>query len=268
MRGRVIPLSLSRRLVCDLMHFASAVPSIPVQRRMMISTLVESRRALSDRPSWPAIFAKALALVARDMPEFRRAYCRIPWPHLYEYPISVAAVTVERNDVGGQSVLFVRIKDPAALTLQDLTTRIRDGAHVPASGIRDLRRALRIAALPLPLRRLIWWIGLNVGRQRANYFGTFALSVSGSLGTDSLHPRSPLTITLNYGFIEADGRVGVRLVYDHRVLDGMTVSRGLRRLEAILNTTILDEVVARDRRGAHRTPAGDDASPPNVPTGR
>jgi hypothetical protein len=40
-----------------------------------------------------------------------------------------------------------------------------------------------------------------------------------------------------------DGGVDVRLVYDHRVLDGGTVARALVRFEEILNTTIRDELL-------------------------
>jgi pyruvate/2-oxoglutarate dehydrogenase complex dihydrolipoamide acyltransferase (E2) component len=34
----------------------------------------------------------------------------------------------------------------------------------------------------------------------------------------------------------------VRIIYDHRVMDGATVARALARLEQILNTSILDEI--------------------------
>ncbi len=43
------------------------------------------------------------------------------------------------------------------------------------------------------------------------------------LSAESLHPISPLTTTMTYGVIAADGSVNVRLIYDHRVLDGAVV---------------------------------------------
>ena len=76
----------------------------------------------------------------------------------------------------------------------------------------------------------------------AIHFGTFALSVYSSLGAESLHPLSPLTTTLTYGPIGRDGRADVRLVYDHRVLDGATVARALARLEAALTGPVLGEL--------------------------
>ena len=106
---------------------------------------------------------------------------------------------------------------------------------------------LRVAGLPRPVRRLLWWAGLNAGRLRANYFGTFGVTAYPALGAESLHPLFPLTATLTYGLVGADGRADVRLVYDHRVLDGSTVARALVRLEAVLNTTVAAELSAAGR---------------------
>ena len=96
--------------------------------------------------------------------------------------------------------------------------------------------------MPRPLRRALLWLGLNIGRQRGNYFGTFAVSVYSALNAESLHPLSPVTTLLNYGVISSDGRVDVRIIYDHRVMDGATVARALLRLEEILNSVVLEEV--------------------------
>src|SRR5207244_839398 len=94
-------------------------------------------------------------------------------------------------------------------------------------------KAYALLAREVPvLRRWLWWAGLNVsGPRRAKYFGTFAVSVYSALGAESLHPITPLTTTLNYGLIAADGSVPVRIVYDHRLIDGATIARGLGRLE-------------------------------------
>jgi hypothetical protein len=250
MRGLVLPLSRPRRLICDLLHFASGVPTVPVQRPMKLAPVVAARRALANRPPWTAIFAKALALVAAETPELRRAYCKFPWPHLYEYPTSVAAITIERDYRGEKAVLTVRVKDPARRSVGEIAGTIRRGMTTPLDEVKDFRRSMRVAGLPRPLRRLIWWVGLNVGRQRANYFGTFGISVYSALGAESLHPLSPLTATLNYGVLALDGSLDVRLIYDHRVMDGATVARALARLEEVLNTTIRDELSMPSARAA------------------
>jgi len=242
MRGRAIRLSVPRRMVIDLLYFAKGIPSLPVQRRISIGPVVAARTACRERPRWTAIFAKAYALVAREFPELRRAYIKIPWAHLYEYPASNGNIVIERDYRGEPCVFSITVKDPAAYSLADLTRIIQHASTAPIEDIKDYRRMLRIASLPLPLRRLMWWLGLNIGRQRANYFGTFGLSVYSALNAESLHPLSPLTTLLNYGVIDASGEVNARIVYDHRVMNGANVARALGRLEEILNTVIVDEL--------------------------
>ena len=116
--------------------------------------------------------------------------------------------------------------------------------EMPLQKIKEFRRVLMIGRLPLLLRRLLMWIVLNNGRQRANYFGTFALSVYSALGAESLRPLAPCTVVLNYGVIGPDGSVDVRFNYDHRVMDGATVARALQALEKVLTQTIVSELAA------------------------
>ncbi len=242
MRGRNISLSVPRRMVADMLHYAAAVPSIPVQRRMSLGRLAGARAACRERPRWTAIFAKGFALAAREFPEFRRVYLTLPWPMLYEYPVSNASVIVER-DYGGEPCIFsIVIKNPAARPVPDISGILAHVSSVPVEQVKDFRRSIRIARLPRMLRRLMWWIGLNVGRQRGNYFGTFTLSVYSALNAESLHPLTPLTTLLNYGVIGSDGAVNVRLICDQRVLDEPTVARALARMEELLNTVVADEL--------------------------
>jgi pyruvate/2-oxoglutarate dehydrogenase complex dihydrolipoamide acyltransferase (E2) component len=86
--------------------------------------------------------------------------------------------------------------------------------------------------------------------------GTFGVSVYSALGSESLHPLSPLTTTLNYGVIGRRGGVTVRLIYDHRVLDGSAVARALADLEEVLNGPIaaeLWEMAPAGRRAGRRS---------------
>jgi hypothetical protein len=242
MRGTPIRLSPCRRFICDLLHSARAVPTVPVQRRMPLAAVVEARRARRQRPAWSAIFTKAYARVALAMPELRRAYVKFPWPHLYEYPASVASVAVERDCGGDKAVFMGRLKQPELLSLDELTRAIRHLQDVPLEDCKEYRRVLRLSAMPRPIRRSLWWLGLNIGRQRGNYFGTFAVTVYSGLGAESLHPLSPLTTTLNYGVIAPDGSADVRIIYDHRVMDGATVARALEQLEKELTGHILTEL--------------------------
>jgi pyruvate/2-oxoglutarate dehydrogenase complex dihydrolipoamide acyltransferase (E2) component len=229
-------------MVADLMHFAAGVPTVPVQRRMHLAPVVAARNAAHDRPSWTAIFTKAYAQVAAEFPELRRAFVKFPWPHLYEYPTSAANVTVEREYEGERAVLGFRIKDPASQSIAQLSRQLRHAATAPVGSIKTFRRALKVAGYPRLVRRLLWWLALNIGRQRANYAGTFAVSVYSGLGAESLHPLSPWTTLLNYGVIAPDGACDVRIIYDHRVMDGANVARSLARLEEVLCGPIVEEL--------------------------
>lgn len=81
------------------------------------------------------------------------------------------------------------------------------------------------------------------GACRGHFFGTFGISVVGSLGAAGLHILSPLTTTLNYWKFEPDGSLDVRLEYDHRVLDGVPVARVLEELEDTLHGEIHKELL-------------------------
>jgi hypothetical protein len=248
MRGRGIPLSRPRRFLGDLLYFADQIPSVPVQRRMALAEVAAARDAVPDRPCWPAVFLKAYARVCDDLPALRRAYVRLPWPQLYEYPKTVAGIAVEREHGGEPCVFFGRVPDPAGLPLREVHARVRLFAEAPIESVRPFRKMLALARWPRPVRRGLLWLGLNLPRTRPGQFGTFGLSVYSSLGAESLHPLSPLTTTLTYGTIDPGGGVWVRLVYDHRVLDGATAARALGRLEEVLTGPILAEL--RDRSSA------------------
>jgi hypothetical protein len=242
MRGRAIRLSIPRRMVIDLLYFARAVPTVPVQKHMSVGELVAARAACHDRPRWTAIFVKAFALVAEEVPELRRVYVKIPWPHLYEYPTSKASIMIERDYHGEPALCPISVKDPANQPLRAIGELLEHASTVPVENLKEFQRGKRLAQLPRPLRRLLWWIGLNIGRQRGNFFGTFGVSVYSALNAESLHPLSLHTALLNYGVIDRNGHVTARIMYDHRVMDGATIARALRRMEEILNSVILEEV--------------------------
>ena len=126
------------------------------------------------------------------------------------------------------------------------------------------RMALRFSQAPTPIRRLLWWSTLNIsGYKRCKRFGTFGLSSYGALGAEQIHPISPLSTTLTYGPIErATGRVVVKLIYDHRVLDGAYIARRLRDIEETMNGPILAELgQSFDRQPARHQPS---SAPTNV----
>jgi hypothetical protein len=241
--GKTTALSVPRRLVCDLLHAAKRVPSVPVQRRMDLGPVVRARAACASRPAWVAIFTKAFALVARDVPQLRQAYLSFPRPRLYEHPENVASIAISRDYEGEEAVFFAQLRAPERRPLAAIDRWMRGLKAGSPATLRPFLCALRVSRLWRPLRRAVWWWGLHVsGARRARHFGTFAVSVYSGLGVDSLHPLSPLTTVLNYGPIGPDSMADVRLVYDHRVFDGAVVGRALGQLEFVLRETIAAEL--------------------------
>jgi hypothetical protein len=243
--GRSIPLSLPRKLVCDLIHFAQKVPTVPVQRIFRLGDLEAVRSAVQPRPSWCTLFVKAYAQVAADMPVLRRSYMSFPWARLYEHNTNVASVCVERDYGGEPGVFFAHIESPEKVGVLELDQRLLKYKQDPLESIADFQMPLFAARFPQFLRRLGWWYLMNVeGLGKSTWLGTFGISVYSSLGAESLHPLSPVTTALNYGVIEKNGDVPVRVIYDHRVMDGSTVARALARTEEVMRESIRAELSA------------------------
>ncbi len=96
--------------------------------------------------------------------------------------------------------------------------------------------------LPLPLRRLSWFIGLNVGRMSANNFGSFGVTSVAAYGPGELHALSPGPFIVTYGVVRPDQGIDVVIRWDHRVADAAFIAKVLTRLEQVLNTAISVEL--------------------------
>ena len=242
-RGRTIPLSSPRRFILDLVHFARQVPSVPVSRQMDLGPLQAARAEHPARPSWALLFMKAYARVADEHPQLRRALLTFPWIRLYEHPTSLCALAIERSHDGEDGIFVGLFRTPDRQSLAELQEGLRFYKDTPVEQVGFFRQELRIGRLPAFVRRFLWWSTLAVsGGKRAKRFGTFGLSTYGSLGAEQVHPISPLTTTLTFGPIGPDGRVCVKLIYDHRVLDGAFIARRLADIERVLQTEILAEL--------------------------
>lgn len=245
LKGRTLKLSLPRRFMGDLLHRAKRIPSIPMERRMELGAVVAARASWERRISWCAIFLKAYSIVASRRPELRRAFLGFPWGHIYEHPVNVATFSLERRYQGDDAVFFARIPQPERLSLECLDATIRAYKQAEIETVDSYRHALLLSRFPTPIRRLVWWLGLETdGRYKAYFFGTFGISVVASFGAAGLHILSPVATTLNYGTFDDAGQIDVRIVYDHRVLDGATVARAMVALEDVLLTEIAEELRA------------------------
>ena len=246
-KGQMLPISGPRRFINDLVHFARRVPSVPVSRSMNIGRLIQPRLAHPAKPSWPTLFMKAYAIVTVNNPPLRRAMLTWPWLRIYEHPQSLCSLAVERIHEGEEGVFVGLFRAPEAQSIGQIQKSINSYKNDPLDSIGYFRQALRVSRVPTTLRRFLWWATLNVsGVKRSKRFGTFGLTSYGSLGAESLHPISPLTTTVTFGPIDPFGSVCVKIIYDHRVLDGAYVARRLLDLEAALHGPVLDELLRRE----------------------
>jgi hypothetical protein len=242
-KGRILPISGPRRFIIDLVHFARQVPSTPVARVVDVSALRDARANHPLRPSWALLFMKAYALVGAENPPLRRALLEFPWPRIYEHPWMNCALAIERAFQGDHGVFVGLFRAPEQQSIAQLQESLEFYKNQPLERVGVYRRALKFSRVPRPIRRAFWWMTLNMsGQKRAKRFGTFGLTSYGALGAESLHPISPLTTTLTFGPISATGQVVVKLIYDHRVLDGAYIARRLGDIESTLNSAILDEI--------------------------
>ncbi|MBN8989666.1 MAG: acyltransferase [Rhizobiales bacterium] len=244
MRGTVRRITIPRRFVADLMHASRGVPFVSLARPLDIRALLDARAQATRPPGWAAIFVKAFALVAKNEPILRTLYIKWPWPHFYELPRSVGFVTIARGHDGKDAVLLQRMRAPDEMPLSEIDAVLRHAKEAPVDEVPAFRKMLMATRLPLPFRRFIWWLGLNWGRQRANYFGSFGVTSVAAFGPGELHALGPGPFILSYGMTEPDHTIGVVLRWDHRISDAALIAHVLIRLEQVLNNEIAAELRA------------------------
>jgi hypothetical protein len=241
---RTIPLSLPRRLILEHCHFSNATTKGVMKRTLLVAEFTQAMAA--KRPAKvpvTVLFLKAFAFVARDMPELRRSYVRIPTPRLMETAIASGCIAITRDFQGTEAVLLAQFANPAAAPLSHLADDLMHYKNAPVEQIRDFKRSFQIARLPQPLRRFAFWLGLNWPRQRRKFFANFAVSNTGD--AEPVHAVHPLTALISFGRIDSlAGRVDATISFDHRVFDGMTATRALVALEAALNGAIAAELLS------------------------
>lgn len=252
MRGTARKVSLSRRVIIDLMRASADVPFVAVRRPLSIERLAAARKGLSNRPAWAVIFAKAFAILAREQPILRRVYLKWPWPHFYEFPQTVAMIVVA-PDATPDGVLLFPVKAPDLTSLAEADSQVRRAKTQPIEATPFFRKTMMVTRLPNPIRRLAWAIGLNFGRQRGNYFGTLLVTSVAAFGGGEVEALGPNSFILSYDRLSDDGTINVMIRWDHRITDAAFIGVELSRLEHILNNQIADEMLAITSEG--RDPA-------------
>ncbi len=236
-------LSPARTFVSDLVRYGKRIPSIPVSKQMQIGPVCAARAVLDPRPSWTAIFMKAYGVVGSRRAYLRQAYIPLPYPHLYEHPETICGIAIERELDGELILVGTLVRGPEHKSLAEIDQYLWHCKEAPVRSIGYYRMALRVGRLPRPIRALLWWTTLYIsGYKKAKRLGTFGITSYGRLGAEQIHPISPLTTVLTFGPIDTEGQVVVKLIYDHRVMDGSNVARCLAELEEVLNGQLVAEL--------------------------
>ena len=158
--GRIFGIPRSRRLTWDLLHFHRAVPLCGHDRFCNLRAVAEARAASPVRVSWPAIFLKAYAIVAQEIPELRQTWYRWPWAHLYQHPQSIGILTVQREFKGEPWLFWARIPVPEETPLTEIQATID---RYTTELVPDLfRKELQFASLSNRIAE----ISLGMERQR------------------------------------------------------------------------------------------------------
>src|SRR3569832_818413 len=135
MRGTKRKISLPRRFLIDFMHASVRVPAISFSRPFDIGPLMAARAKAKSPPGWAAVFVKAFAIVAKEERVLRTRYVKLPWPHFFEMPRSVAMVAVARTEDGEDFILPEKVASPEDLSLSEIDARIRRAKNAPIEEI-------------------------------------------------------------------------------------------------------------------------------------
>lgn len=239
--GRRLRLPASRRLTSDLLWLNRVVPLCGHDRIFRLDDLAKVRSKITDRISWPALFIRAFSLVAQKHPELRQTWYRWPFSHLYQHPVNVASITVHRNWKNAAWLFWGLVEQPESSTLQQIQQQLDCFRDAPVEQV--FRKQTRLAQLPTPLRRLIWWWNHNVATaKRAKRLGTFFVSTLAGRGAEIQIPPAIHTGCLTFGPLNYAGECRVTLAYDHRVMDGLLVAEILESLESVLSGQMLTEL--------------------------
>ena len=234
----------ARRCVSDIALLAREIPLFPVERTMQLAPLAAARADAAARIGWAAIFLKAYATVAIEMPVLRTWLVHGLFGGLSRLATcseSVATLAVNRVEQGEDRLFWARLARPDALPLQEIQQFVADCTTKSVEEV--FKRQLELEMVPGFLRRTILrWNMNSFSKKRAARIGTFSLSTLAGMGaTNRFHPTI-CTTSLSYSPLAADGLCLVTLIADHRVLDGAAAARALARLEEVLVGDVVREL--------------------------
>lgn len=246
-KGIKIPVHWTRTLIRDIVHYANKVPLCTIEKEIHIEAVQIARSKSQKRIGWASIFTKAMGLASIKFDELRQSWMPFPYAHLYQHPIPIASIAINRIIDNQESVIFGMIQKTEEKPLTEITEALHYFKESPIDTVALLKRMRRTSKLPWPIRAIIWNYGLYLsGYCKAKNFGTFSVSSVSQSNANTINLLSPLTSALNYGPISTKGECTIRLTFDHRVMDGLTVAKVLSFIEESINSSIREEVEKQD----------------------
>lgn len=258
-----IKLSNGRRLVCDIVRLANKVPAYGLIKDVDVRPLTEVRKHIQPKLAWTTIMMKAYAQVGCRIPELRQHYVSFPWPQIYQHDRNVAMVVVSREYEGEERLLFARINSPEERSLLELHEEMEHYRNAPVNEIRQFRHQIRFARMPSLVRRVGWWLLMNVfARKTPSKLGTFGISVSTAKDIWGTRHLSPGTSTVGVDLVSRGGIGRTLLTFDHRIFDAIPAGKVFLELIKELHGPILTEMrqIAAAQKSSEASTTGQPAS--------
>ncbi|NBR06968.1 MAG: hypothetical protein EBT92_14560 [Planctomycetes bacterium] len=246
-KGIKIPVHWTRTLISDIVHYATKVPLCTIEKQINIEAVQIAKSTTLKRIGWTSVFTKAMGLASVEFNELRQSWMPFPFAHLYQHPFPIASVAINRIIENKEAVIFGMIQKPEEKPLTEITDSLHYFKDSSIDSVSLLKRMRRTSKFPWPIRAIIWNYGLYLsGYCKAKNFGTFSVSSVSQLNSNTIQLLTPLTSALNYGPISNNGDCIIRLTFDHRVMDGLTVAKILSYIEQTINSSIREEVENQD----------------------
>ena len=165
-------------------------------------------------------------------------------------------VAIARVENGEDCVLPQRVAGPDDMPLAEVHALIRHAKHAPIDEVPTFRKIMRATRLPLPLRRLIWTIGLGFRPSACQLFRQFyGVTWVSAYGGGELHAMSPGPYILSFG-VESPTIPSMWCPLGPSDYRRRPDRQGLNRLEQVLNTEIAPELRASrplaEPKGEHK----------------
>ncbi len=242
-KGKRVKLSNGRRLVDEVIRAANKMPMASYVRDFDLTELTALRKQVRPKIGWNVLYMKAYAIISEQNPTLRQCYVGFPWPYAYQHESNVCLLTMSREHNGEERLLFARFNRPENKSLVELQAQYDHLRKTPVLQVKQFRHQIRFAACPWFLRRLAWWVMMNLWpRKRMCHFGTFGMTLSGYKDAFNYQVLSPNTTTLGIDVLPKKGKAKFSLTFDHQILDGVPVVNLIDQVYKTLNGTIADEL--------------------------